>query len=174
MKRIFLFILSVITVFMVLGGCAQGRVDDPLRLHVIANSDSEKDQEVKLMVRDGILEYTANNSGDFTSKEAVESYVENHMEDLTAMTDGILKKEGFNYTSHIEMGRFYFPEKTYGDVTYKAGYYDGVKVVLGAGEGKNWWCVIFPPLCLISVSDTNSDISGIKKDKIVYKSIFDA
>ena len=173
MKKIISVVLSLMISAIFLTGCVSGKVDDPLRLHVIANSDSREDQRVKLEVRDEILEYTANSADDFTSKEAVKKYVQENTQELEQITDNLLKEEGFDYTSHIEVGNFYFPDKTYGDVTYEAGYYDGVKVVLGDGEGQNWWCVIFPPLCLISVSDENQDVSGIDNEKIVYKCIFD-
>lgn len=99
-----------------------------VRLHIIANSDSEEDQAVKLMVRDEIL------------KEGIGS-------DYKEIADTTLRENGFTYTASCEEGYFYFHKKEYKNTVFPRGEYRAVRVVLGNGEGKNWWCVLNPPLC---------------------------
>lgn len=117
-----------------------------IRLHIIAESDSEEDQSVKLKVRDAVLK----NVGDKLSadgKDECKEEIINNLSELENIADNILKENGFNYTSHAEYGKFYFPEKSYKSMTLPAGEYYGVRIVLGSGEGHNWWCVMYPPLC---------------------------
>ncbi len=119
-----------------------------LRLHVIANSDSERDQNLKLKVRDALLETGSELfSGEVTSKDA-EKTAESEIKKLEETAKSTLKTNGCEDEVKIEIGESYFPTRTYGCVTLPAGKYEAVKVTIGAGEGHNWWCVMFPPLCL--------------------------
>lgn len=118
--------------------------DKIVRLHVIANSDSEIDQRVKLSVRDAILnEMNQTSSG----KDITLLSVEENEENLISAAEGVLKENGCTYGCTLETGRFSFPVKSYENITLPAGKYDAVRVVLGDGKGENWWCVMFPPLC---------------------------
>lgn len=123
-----------------------------LRLHVIANSDSEADQAVKLEVRDFILKETENRIDDAADKDEVKKYFDDNSEHLTALVDGFLAEKGFSYTSSISLSHSYFETREYDGNTLPSGDYDALRITLGKGEGKNWWCVMFPPLC-ISAAD---------------------
>lgn len=123
-----------------------------LRLHVIANSDSEADQAVKLEVRDFILKETENRIDDAADKDEVKKYFDDNSEHLTALVDGFLAEKGFSYTSSISLSHSYFETREYDGNTLPSGDYDALRITLGNGEGKNWWCVMFPPLC-ISAAD---------------------
>jgi stage II sporulation protein R len=158
-----------------LSGCNAKQA--PLRLHVVANSNSTEDQEVKLKVRDELLGFSGQAMEEATSREAAEDYVLSHMAEIDRNAEDALKQNGFDYGATVSVGEFYFPEKTYGDTVYPAGNYQAVKIVLGAGQGDNWWCVIFPPLCLIAVQDEEEGgiqdgEDGFVPEKIKYKSIF--
>lgn len=129
------------------------------RLHVIANSDSKEDQELKYKVRDSLLKYMNKISKNCTSKDEVISLAEAHKEDFYKIAKQTIKENGYNYPVNISIGNFEFPTKTYGDISLPAGYYDALKVEIGNASGQNWWCVMFPPLCFVDVS------SGIVPDE---------
>lgn len=122
--------------------------DDVLRLHVIANSDSEADQAVKLEVRDFLLRETKSRVGDAADKKEAEAYFRENAAELTEKVNAFLAEKGFDYGAEISLSRSYFETREYDGSTLPSGDYDAIKAVLGKGEGKNWWCVLFPPLCV--------------------------
>lgn len=122
------------------------------RLHVIANSDQEEDQNLKYIVRDSLISYMNSISANCTSKEEIITIVQNHKEDFYNIARETIKNNGFDYDVQIEIGNFEFPTKTYGDISLPAGYYDALRVKIGKASGQNWWCVMFPPLCFVDVS----------------------
>ena len=126
--------------------------DSVFRLHVIANSDTQEDQDLKLKVRDSILEYINNTTTNINSKEEFINYAQSHIEELKNVAETRIKQEGYSYKVNVEIGNFPFPTKTYGNITFPSGNYDGLKIKIGKAEGQNWWCVMFPPLCFIDIS----------------------
>ncbi len=122
-----------------------------LRLHVIANSDSAEDQKVKLMVRDAIVDLFTSDLSQMNGITQALEYAKNKIDLIQKTADEILKREGFNYRSRIEISQSRFPEKVYGDIIFPAGIYTAVRVTLGEGTGQNWWCVLYPPLCFLNV-----------------------
>lgn len=126
--------------------------DSVFRLHVIANSDSKEDQELKLKVRDELLSYMNIISKDSTSKQEAMQIVNEHKEEFTQIAKKVIKENGYNYTVNVQIGKADFPTKYYGDITLPAGTYDALKVQIGEAKGQNWWCVMFPPLCFVDVS----------------------
>lgn len=129
------------------------------RLHVIANSNSTEDQNLKYIVRDNLISYMNNICGNCSNKEEAIQIVKNHISEFQKIAEDTIKENGFNYSVNIEIGNFEFPTKTYGDISFPAGYYDALKVKIGEAEGQNWWCVMFPPLCFIDVT------SGVVPDE---------
>ena len=129
------------------------------RLHVIANSNSEEDQNLKYIVRDALISYMNNISKDASSKEEAISIARSHKDDFYNIAIDTIKDNGFDYDVKISIGNFSFPTKKYGDISLPAGYYDALKVEIGNASGENWWCVMFPPLCFVDVS------SGIVPDE---------
>lgn len=127
---------------------AQTVKDDVVRLHILANSNSETDQEVKLKVRDALLKTNASILSDSVTKENAKEHFEASKKILLKTAKETLKENGFDYDVNITLQEEYFETRTYGDLTFPAGQYTALKVVLGEGEGKNWWCVMFPPLCI--------------------------
>ena len=129
------------------------------RLHVIANSNSEEDQNLKYIVRDALISYMNNISKDASSKEEAISIARSHKDDFYNIAIDTIKDNGFDYDVKISIGNFSFPTKKYGDISLPAGYYDALKVEIGNASGENWWCVMFPPLCFVDVS------SGVVPDE---------
>lgn len=119
-----------------------------VRLHILANSDSQADQEVKLKVRDALLETNASILSDSVTTENAKEHFENSKDILLQTAEKALKENGFDYNVKITLQKEYFNTRAYDDLTFPAGQYTALKVVLGEGKGKNWWCVMFPPLCV--------------------------
>ena len=164
-----------ITVFLTLIICiiatvsfendCKGIREDILRLHVIANSDEEYDQELKLKVRDALLvsgEKVFSGSEDIISAE---KSIADKKDILLYSAEETIRNLGFDYDVKIELARSYFPTRTYGELTLPAGYYKALRVIIGEGKGKNWWCIMFPPLCLPAATDSKEVISDFLTDK---------
>lgn len=126
--------------------------DNLIRLHVIANSDTPADQELKRHVRDAVLARVGQDlarAGDIT---AARQLVSLNLAAITAAAEGQIQREGQSYSVRAEFGDFDFPTRAYGNVTLPAGKYEAVRLVIGSGKGQNWWCVLFPPLCLVDIA----------------------
>lgn len=123
-----------------------------LRLHIVADSNSDADQTVKLAVRDAVITYLEPYLGNVTTKQEAIAVIETRLAELTDITDRVLAENGFSYTAKVSLGKAYFPVKLYGDLTLPAGEYDALKICLGSASGKNWWCLVFPQLCFVDVT----------------------
>ncbi len=137
-----------------------------VRLHIIANSDSITDQNVKLKVRDEILKKESKILNAKNRKDSINN-VRNNLSEFEKTANETLAANGFEYTAHAEYGKFSFPRKEYENVTLPAGEYYGVRLVLGEGKGKNWWCMIYPPLCTLNGA---AALDG-KSDEILRESL---
>jgi len=161
--------------------------DKVVRLHVLANSDSEEDQAVKLKVRDAILALTVPLLQNCKTKEEAVALLEENQTLFVEAAKAVLHEEGFDDTVSIEMGLEEYPTRTYDRLCFPAGEYISMRVSLGTGEGQNWWCCLFPPLCLgaatvrdedaedacISVGFTPTQYKIItESDKPVYRARF--
>lgn len=133
--------------------------DSVFRLHVIANSDSAEDQNLKYTVRDKVIEYMSSISQNASSKEAVIEIAKANLDKIQAIASQTIRENGYTYSVNVEVGNFSFPSKRYGDITLPPGYYDALRIKIGEAEGQNWWCVMFPPLCFVDVT------SGVVPDE---------
>lgn len=122
--------------------------DNLIRLHVIANSNSAFDQELKLKVRDQILQVATRLFAGVESRQEALAILQQHEEEFLKPAREVIAASGKNYPIRLEVGTFDFPAKSYGSMTLPAGKYCAARFVIGAGAGENWWCVLFPPLCL--------------------------
>lgn len=128
------------------------------RLHVIANSDSDEDQSLKLQVRDKLLDYMNSITANVSSKDDAIKIAQDHQKDFQIIAEQTILDKGYSYPVTVEIGNYEFPTKHYGDITLPSGYYDALRVKIGDACGHNWWCVMFPPLCFVDVT------SGIVPD----------
>ena len=147
-----LFIYISICAFSYAKSVSSSISDSVFRLHVLANSDSEEDQNLKYKVRDKLIEYMNSLVPNCSSKQEAISTVNEHIDDFKQIALDTIKKEGFDYDVNINVGNFEFPTKQYGDISLPAGMYDALRVEIGAAKGQNWWCVMFPPLCFVDVT----------------------
>ncbi len=142
-----------------------------LRLHVIAASDSEADQSAKLAVRDAILPL-------FSKAESyadARAFLLSHGRGIQAAAETVLKERGLDYGVQLSLGTETFPDRVYGDLLFPAGDYDALCVRLGPAEGHNWWCVLFPPLCIVTEDGEPVDLDGIETESRIWnwiKSLF--
>ena len=143
------------------------------RLHVIANSDSAEDQNLKYLVRDALIDYMNSVSKNSNSKDEAISIAYQHKSDFYKIAKKVINDNGYDYNVNISIGNFAFPTKNYGDISLPAGYYDALKVEIGNASGQNWWCVMFPPLCILE--DENGKIEDEAKfDSLIMKLIREA
>ena len=154
-----LLIYCMICAFSYVNAVSNNIQKSVFRLHVIANSDSPEDQNLKYIVRDKVLEYINAISNSSSSKENVIALANKNINEIQKIAENTIRENGYNYSVNLSIGNFAFPTKSYGDITFPAGFYDALKIEIGKAEGQNWWCVMFPPLCFVDVT------SGIVPEK---------
>ena len=143
--------------------CTYDYKDKLIRFHVIANSDSDKDQKLKLKVRDEVISYLQPKLENSNSIEESEKIIKNEYKTLENISKKVISKNGYNYTVKVGLEYSNFPAKQYSSVVLPAGKYKALRIIIGEGKGKNWWCVMFPPLCFVD------DQNGIIDEKTVKK-----
>jgi len=148
-----------------------------IRLHVLANSDSVADQQLKLKVRDAIIDYLAPYLEHVATKSAAKEIILEQKDKLMDIGKQVVVMSGADYPVEIQIGMFDFPIKSYGSLVLPAGRYEAVRVLVGAAEGSNWWCVLFPPLCFVDITNVVvipatgiEENSGQQESKVEFKS----
>lgn len=155
MKKIVIIILVIVLgYYLMQTGEATEIPDEAIRLRVIANSDSEYDQEIKMKVSEKLQSRLYNLLKNTKGLQEAESIINKNMNNIESDIKNVLNNEGYTLGYKINYGLNYFPEKKYKGVTYKAGEYESLVVTLGEGKGKNWWCVLFPPLCILEAEES--------------------
>ena len=135
---------------------------EAIRLRILANSNKEEDQKVKMKLSIELEKEISELLKDTTNVEEARIIIKNNIELLDKKINEILKQQNYNITYKLTFGNAFFPEKEYKGVIYEKGYYETLLVTLGNGEGNNWWCVLFPPLCLMEAEESNTE-------KVEYK-----
>lgn len=143
--------------------------DKIIRLHVVANSDSPEDQALKLQIRDVIIKELESKLKNLKNQDEVKKLICDNMEKLKKASEEEMRRLGENFPIDIELGTFEFPTKVYGPLTFPAGSYQALNVKIGMAQGKNWWCVMFPPLCFVDIAQ------GVVSDKAIedFKELLD-
>ncbi|CDZ24483.1 stage II sporulation protein R [[Clostridium] cellulosi] len=163
--------LSSFSVFAKQCSDIRGKV---LRLHIIANSDSKADQQLKLNVRDRILRESQELFIAADNKEEAEENVREKLPEIIKIAQDEVKREGFNYKVNAQLVNMYFTTRKYDNITLPAGYYDAVRITIGEAKGHNWWCVLFPSLCIPASSEEQkqeiSDVLSPDEENIVENS----
>lgn len=175
-KNIFYFIIIVFIVTL-FGGCSLGNneasldlrelnyeevADKLIRFHVIANSDSEEDQALKLKVRDKIIDKMSIKLESVESLDDAREILNSSIEEVNSIAKEVIAEEGFDYDVKTMLSNENFPDKIYGDYIFPQGNYEAYRVIIGSGEGQNWWCVMFPPLCFVDESKNTVDSSKLE------------
>ena len=143
---------------------AEGAVyDDTLRLHILAASDSARDQEFKIYLRDKILSEYSSVLSVRQSKEEAERILKESLGEITEFANSIAKEEGYEQKIRAEFGNEWYDTREYGDITLPRGYYSSLRIIIGDGDGQNWWCVIYPPLCLDVACENAPTDDAVKK-----------
>ena len=161
--RLSILILSLIAIISIMTISISGEVkkisaasedykDKLIRFHVIANSDSEEDQNLKLKVRDAIINYLQPKLLESESIEESELIIKKEYDELEKISKNIILENGYDYDVKVGIDYSKFPTKQYSNVVLPAGEYKALRIIIGEGKGKNWWCVMFPPLCFIDVT----------------------
>ena len=183
-KSIILLCLAVafsllVTHFISLHQMQQQVADKVIRFHVLANSDSSDDQELKLAVRDQVGVYVGEQLEDVTTLEEGREVIAQHLEEIEDCASQVIKEQGYDYAVSASLENCYFPIKAYGDAIFPPGEYQALRVVIGEGEGKNWWCVLYPNLCFSgSLYQIDEEISTEELQKVLspqeYKMIMES
>ncbi|MBQ8533758.1 MAG: stage II sporulation protein R [Clostridia bacterium] len=158
--------LIISILFSVVGFEAQckGIRSSVVRLHILANSDSNEDQKLKLCIRDNILENSAYLFDGMTDKKTAIKIIEQNLENLQQIAQQTVYEKGYGYPVTVQIGTAYFDTRRYTNAVFPAGVYDSLIVTVGKGEGKNWWCVMFPPICISAASET-VDVDDVLTEK---------
>ncbi|MBT2614991.1 MULTISPECIES: stage II sporulation protein R [unclassified Bacillus (in: firmicutes)] len=127
--------------------------DEAIRLRILANSDKEEDQAVKRLIRDKVNEDITKWVAELTSLDEARDVITSHLPDIQATAEAVIKEQGLEQSVKVDFGQAEFPTKLYGQYLYPAGEYEAVIITLGEGDGANWWCVLFPPLCFLDFSN---------------------
>ncbi|MEK3992454.1 stage II sporulation protein R [Robertmurraya sp. FSL R5-0851] len=135
--------------------------NEAIRLRILANSDLEVDQELKREVRDEVNAAITEWVAELTSVEAARDLIQSRLPEIKAIAEEVLEKNGSDQSVKTDFGKVEFPTKLYGEFLYPAGEYEAVLITLGEGEGANWWCVLFPPLCFLDFSNSVAVKEGV-------------
>lgn len=130
----------------------QSLASQVVRFHVLAASDSGDDQALKLLVKNSVLEYMSEPLSRCENAQEALSVLDSHTNEILKVARQVIRDNGYNYQVTASIEDVYFPVKTYGDVTFPAGVYTAYRIIIGQGEGSNWWCVLYPPLCFIDIT----------------------
>lgn len=144
--------------------------ENTLRLHIRANSDSEEDQNLKLKVRDEITKKCSHLFENSANEEEAKEVTKENLEEIKKVAETVIAQNGYQYKVEAQVVNMYFETRKYENFTMPAGYYDAVTVNIGTGEGKNWWCVLYPPLCVpsavgIKPGDPNQTQEQVEKEQ---------
>ena len=156
-------------------GAQEKLADEVFRFHVLANSDSKADQELKLKVRDGILLYmkSLEQAG---CRQNVKAWASNHLSEIEQVASDIICAEGYAYPVTAKVVKCYFPDRRYGQVLFPKGYYEALRVEIGEAAGHNWWCVLYPSLCFTDatcavVTEEGEETLRSVLDKETYETV---
>lgn len=157
-------ILCVTLIITVIPTEAEGAIyEDTVRLHILANSDSEEDQKLKIRIRDDILSEFALRLGDFKSAKEAKESLYSVLPEIEAYSKKKILEYGYSYSVKATLTEEWYDTREYEDFTLPKGYYTSLRVIIGEGEGKNWWCVMYPPLCLDMALEKAPADDGVKK-----------
>ncbi len=160
MKKVIIIIGIFFLYSMLTGSKTSASIipEEAIRFRVIPNSNTEEDQAIKIKVRDQLQKELYYMLKDTKGIDDAREKINEELEEINYNIESILASENYHKGYQVSFGRNYFPEKTYKGIIYDAGYYESLVVTLGKGEGDNWWCVLFPPLCLLEADESEEEV----------------
>lgn len=152
-----------------------------IRFHVIANSNNDEDQALKLKVRDKVIEFVSNSLKESNSLDESRQFILENKSNIEDIAKDVIIQSGYSYNVTSSLSRENFPDKLYGDVVFPQGEYEAYRILIGEAKGENWWCVMFPPLCFVDgtkeaidstevVDKLNNNKEKVKNNKVKFKS----
>lgn len=175
-KKVFFVLINIILIFNLVGSIDYGQVvknneelkyedivDKIIRFHVLANSDTEEDQKLKLKVRDEVINYISPKLKESKSLGESRKIIIENKEEMEQISKKVIKDNGYDYKVTSMISRENFPDKIYGDLIFPQGEYEAYRILIGKAKGQNWWCVMFPPLCFVDETKNVVDSSEIKE-----------
>ncbi|GAA0087096.1 stage II sporulation protein R [Clostridium sp. CTA-7] len=138
-------------------------VNEIIRFHVIANSDSEEDQNLKLKVRDKVIEYVSGNLKNCKDLSEARKFIIDNKDNIEYIARSVVSENGYSYEVTSMLSRESFPDKAYGDLIFPQGEYEAYRILIGESKGQNWWCVMFPPLCFVDGTKDAVDSKNIEE-----------
>ena len=138
--------------------------DKLIRFHVIANSDTDEDQNLKLKVRDKVVEALSEKLSNVNSLEEAENVLKENIDYVNEIAKEVIEENNYTYEVNTMLSYENFPDKVYGDYIFPQGNYEAFRVIIGEGKGQNWWCVMFPSLCFVDESKNSVDSSDLKEE----------
>jgi stage II sporulation protein R len=174
LAKLYIIILSLGTMLSLYIPKTEVAAEDPLvipqeaiRLRILANSDSEGDQALKRLVRDAVNKEITEWVSELTSIEEARSLIKSRLPEIQEIAENIVEEENSDQTVKANFGKVDFPTKLYGQFLYPAGEYEAILITLGEGDGANWWCVLFPPLCFLDFSNGVAVSDGFEEENQV-------
>lgn len=154
-------VLSVILSVLSFAITSDSIEKDVLRLHILANSDSAEDQSLKIKVRNSVIENESDIFDGVGNVTAAKEKVIRNYDRIKASAKKVIREEGYDYPVSVRIEKTYFPTRHYESFTLPAGYYEALRIVIGEGKGHNWWCVMYPPLCVGSAAQVKKEYSKL-------------
>lgn len=140
-----------------------------LRLHVLANSDTLYDQALKMEVKDQVVKYMSKEFSNINNIDEATLTAQERLTDIEQVATDVIQAHGYDYPVQVLLGKYEFPTKSYGNLIFPQGEYEAVRIIIGEGEGQNWWCVLFPPLCMVSSSDKGISMENPREATVSLK-----
>ena len=159
-----LVILCVTLIISIIPTEAEGAIyEDTVRLHILANSDTKEDQELKLKIRDDVLAEFSDRLSELENAESAKDKINSLLDKITQFCKERISEYGYDYDVSAELTNEWYDTREYENFTLPCGYYSSLKIIIGNGAGKNWWCVMFPPLCLDIATEKSPSDDAVKK-----------
>lgn len=182
MRKYIYFIIPMVLTVVIFNGCQSIAIntkessleltelnyddikDKLIRFHVIANSDTDEDQNLKLKVRDKVVEALSEKLSNVNSLEEAENVLKENIDYVNEIAKEVIEENNYTYEVNTMLSYENFPDKVYGDYIFPQGNYEAFRVIIGEGKGQNWWCVMFPSLCFVDESKNSVDSSDLKEE----------
>lgn len=157
MKKTIFILITIFLIYYIIGVLSEEIIripDEAIRFRVIANSNTKQDQDVKYKVKDEVESYMASILQNVDTIDESRAIISTNLDSINSKVINVFNRNNYNLNYKVNFGLNYFPEKEFKGITYDAGYYESLVITIGEGKGDNWWCVLFPPLCMLEAEES--------------------